>query len=160
MKATGLDANKKTPGRKRGLTVDVMGLIIGVVVLTASAHDNEAGIALLDQAAERCGMRLEKALVDQGFKDAVITHGTVKDIIIEVVRRNPDDQGKGFVPRPKRWVVEQVNGTLMLHRRLARDYDHRPDNAASRVYWASTAGMLRRLTTPTPAWRDDVELAA
>ncbi|CAL9331124.1 IS5 family transposase ISSco3 [Streptomyces sp. enrichment culture] len=59
--ATGLDANKKTPGRKRGLAVDVMGLIIGVVVLAASAHDNEAGIALLDQAAERCGMRLERS---------------------------------------------------------------------------------------------------
>lgn len=59
--------NKKTPGRKRGLAVDVLGLIIGVVVLAASAHDNEAGIVLLDQAAERCGMRLEKVLVDQGF---------------------------------------------------------------------------------------------
>ncbi|MEU7473468.1 IS5/IS1182 family transposase, partial [Streptomyces sp. NPDC044984] len=57
-------------------------------------------------------------------------------------------------------VVEQVNGTLMLQRRLARDYDHRPDNAASRVHWAATAGMLRRLTAPTAAWRDDVELAA
>jgi len=159
-KTTGLDVNKRTPGRRRGLVVDVMGLIIGVVVLAASAHDNEAGIALLDHAAERCGMRLEKALVDQGFKDAVILHGAVKDITVEVVRRNPDDQGKGFVPQPKRWVVEQVNGTLMLHRHLARDDDHRPDNAASRVYWASTAGMLRRLTTPTLAWRDDVELAA
>ncbi|MGC3005702.1 IS5/IS1182 family transposase, partial [Streptomyces sp. G35A] len=84
----------------------------------------------------RCGMRLEKVLVDQGFKDAVIIHGAVKDITVEVVRRNPDDEGKGFVPQPKRWVVEQVNGTLMLHRRLARDYDHRPDNAAFRVYWA------------------------
>jgi hypothetical protein len=50
---TGLDANKKTPGRKRGLAVDVLGLIIGVVIVAASAHDNEAGIALLDQAAER-----------------------------------------------------------------------------------------------------------
>ncbi|MER6076443.1 IS5 family transposase [Streptomyces sp. NPDC001817] len=157
---TGLDANKKTPGRKRGLAVDVLGLIIGVVVLAASAHDNEAGIALLDQAAERCGMRLEKVLVDQGFKDAVIIHGAVKDITVEVVRRNPDGKGKGFVPQPKRRVVEQVNGTLMLQQRLARDYDHRPGNAASRVYWASTAGMLRRLTTPTPTWRDDVELAA
>ncbi|MFD6043415.1 hypothetical protein ACFWG7_19150 [Streptomyces koyangensis] len=93
-----------------------MGLTIGVVILAASAHDNEAGIALLDQASERCGMRLEKAVVDQGFKDAVIVHGAVKDITVEVVRRNPDDRGKGFVPQPKRWVVEQVNGTLMLHR--------------------------------------------
>ncbi|MCX4430030.1 transposase [Streptomyces mirabilis] len=39
---TGLDANKRTPGRKRVLAVDVLVLIIGVVVLAASAHDNEA----------------------------------------------------------------------------------------------------------------------
>ncbi|MDX3455744.1 IS5 family transposase [Streptomyces sp. ME02-8801-2C] len=83
---TGLDAHKKTPGRKRGLAVDVLGLIIGVVILAASAHDNEAGIALLDQAAERCGMRLEKVLVDQGFKDAVIIHGAVKSLKRETLQ--------------------------------------------------------------------------
>ncbi|MCX4862803.1 IS5 family transposase [Streptomyces sp. NBC_00257] len=155
---TGLDANKKTPGRKRGLAVDVLGLIIGVVVLAASAHDNAAGVALLDQAAERCGNRLETALMDQGFKDEVIIHGALLDINVEVVR-NPSDQSKGFVPQSKRWVVEQVNGTLMLHRRLAREYDHRPDNAVSRVYWASTANMARRLTAPAPAWRDTLRVA-
>ncbi|MDX3186615.1 IS5 family transposase [Streptomyces sp. ME02-7008A-1] len=74
---TGLDANKKVSGRKRGLAVDVLGLIIGVVVMAASAHDNAAGTALLDQAAERCGMRLEKVLVDQGFKEAVHRAGRV-----------------------------------------------------------------------------------
>ncbi|MGW1658455.1 IS5 family transposase [Streptomyces atratus] len=157
---TGLDANKRTPGRKRGLAVDVLGLIIGVVVLAASAHDNTAGTALLDQAAERCGNRLEKALVDQGFKDEVVIHGALLDITVEVVRRNPDDQGKGFVPQPKRWVVEQTNGTLMLHRRLAREYDHCLDNSVSRVYWASTANMARRLTTPTPTWRDGLQVSA
>lgn len=46
-------------GRKRGLAVDVLGLVIGVVVLAASAHDNAAGTVLLDEVAERCGMRLE-----------------------------------------------------------------------------------------------------
>lgn len=80
--------------------------------------------------------------------------------VVEVVRRNPADQGKGFVPQPKRWIVEQVNGTLMLHRRLAREYDHRPDTSASRVYWASIANMARRLTTPAPSWRDALGLAA
>lgn len=93
---TGLDANKRTPGRKRGLAVDVLGLIIGVVVLAASAHDNVAGRALLDQAAERCGNRLEKALVDQWFKDEVVIHGAMLDITVDVVRRNPADQGKAF----------------------------------------------------------------
>ena len=99
-------------------------------------------------------------LVDQGFKDEVVIHGALLDIDVEVVRRNPADQGKGFVPQPKRWVVEQTNGTLMLHRRLAREYDHRPDTSASRVHRASTANMTRRLTTPAPAWRDAPGLAA
>lgn len=99
---TGLDVNKKVSGRKRGLAVDLPGLIIGVVFMAASAHDNAAGIALLDQAAERCGVRLEKALVDQGFKDEVIVPRALLDIDVEVVRRNPADQGKGFVPQPKR----------------------------------------------------------
>ncbi|WP_201761902.1 MULTISPECIES: transposase [unclassified Nonomuraea] len=40
---TGRDAAKKVPGRKRGLAVDVFGLVIAVVVLAASAHDNVAG---------------------------------------------------------------------------------------------------------------------
>jgi hypothetical protein len=56
--------------------------------------------------------------------------------------------------------VEQVNGTLTLHRRLAREYDHRDDTSGSRVYWASIANMTRRLTTPSPAWRDTLGLAA
>jgi hypothetical protein len=47
--------------------LDALGLVIGVVVQAASAHDNTAGTALLGQVVERCGMRLQKALVDQGF---------------------------------------------------------------------------------------------
>lgn len=35
---------------------------------------------------------------------------------VEVVRRNRADQGKGFLPQPKRWIVEQVNGTLIPHK--------------------------------------------
>ncbi|MGQ4333240.1 hypothetical protein [Streptomyces hayashii] len=69
---------------------------------------------------------------------------------------NPADQGKGFMPQAKRWIVEQVNGTSMLHRCLAFEYDPRPDTSTSRVYWASIANMARRLTTPSPAWRDAI----
>nr|WP_241756729.1 hypothetical protein [Streptomyces sp. WAC00263] len=43
---------------------------------------------------------------------------------------------------------------------LAREYDHRLDTSASRVYWASIANMARRLTTPAPTWRDTLGLAA
>ncbi|MBB4932429.1 uncharacterized membrane protein HdeD (DUF308 family) [Lipingzhangella halophila] len=40
---TGLAANKKALGRKRGLIVDVMGLIIGVTVLAASPATTSTG---------------------------------------------------------------------------------------------------------------------
>ncbi|MFI6731171.1 transposase [Streptomyces atratus] len=46
---TGRDANKKVPGRKRGLAVDVLGLVIAVAVLAASVQDNAVGTALLDK---------------------------------------------------------------------------------------------------------------
>jgi hypothetical protein len=36
--STGRDAAKKVPGRKRGLAVDVLGLVIAVVVVAASAR--------------------------------------------------------------------------------------------------------------------------
>lgn len=40
---TGRDVAKEVLGRKRGLAVDVLGLVIAIVVLAASAHENAAG---------------------------------------------------------------------------------------------------------------------
>ncbi|GHD76386.1 DDE transposase [Streptomyces mirabilis] len=148
---TGRDAAKKVPGRKRGLAVDVLGLVIAVVVLAASVHDNAFGTALLDKVAAGAGT-VQKALVDQGFKKTVVDHGKQVGIDVEVVERNPAETG--FVPQHKRWIVEQTNGILMLHRRLVRDYEHRPASAESRVYWAISRRMSKMLTgTSTPAWR-------
>lgn len=150
---TGKDAAKRVPGRKRGLAVDVLGLVIAVTVLAASVHDNAAGITLLDQVAVAAGGSVSKALVDQGFKNQVVTHGAALGIDVEIVQRNPEEQG--FVPQPKRWRVEQTFGILILHRRLVRDYEHRPASSASRVYWAMTHVLARRLTdTNTLTWRD------
>ena len=80
-------------GRKRGLAVDVLGLVIAVTVLAANTHDNAAGIALLDQVAEHTGGTVQKALVDQGFKNQVVAHGTVLGIDVEIVRTQPAGQG-------------------------------------------------------------------
>jgi transposase len=148
---TGKDAGKKVPGRKRCLAVDVLGLVIAVVVLAASAHENTAGIALLDRVAAGTST-VSRALVDQGFKSSVVAHGAIVGIDVEVVERNP--AGRGFVPQPRRWVVEQTLGILSFHRRLVRDYEHRLSSSASRVYWAMTDVMARRLTgTSTRSWR-------
>jgi transposase len=148
---TGKDAAKRVPGRKRGLAVDALGLIIAVVVTAASATDNLIGIRLLDAVVEHTPT-VTKAWVDAGFKDDVAIHGAVLGIDVEQVKRS--DAAAGFVPVARRWIVEQVHGTLMLHRRLVREYESRPESSVSRTWWAATANLVRRLTgTATMSWR-------
>ncbi len=148
---TGKDAGKKVPGRKRGLAVDALGLIIAVVVTAASITDNAIGIRLLDKVAEHTPT-VTHAWVDAGFKQDFAVHGAVRGIDIEVVKRS--DTVAGFVPVKNRWIVEQTFGTLMLQRRLVREYEIRPESSISRTLWASMATMIRRLTgTSTRTWR-------
>nr|WP_251076526.1 transposase [Streptomyces benahoarensis] len=124
---TGLDPGKRSPGRKRGIATEVIGLVIAVIVVAASVHDNAIGIALLDKTAASAPT-VTKAWVDAGFKEAVVEHGACLGIDVEIVHREPG--ARGFTPQPKRWVVEQTLGTLMLHRRLVRDYEARPGQPA------------------------------
>lgn len=98
--------------------------------------------------------------MDSGFKDDVAIHGAVRGIDVEVVKRADQRAGaatghqSGFVPVARRWVVEQTHGTLMLHRRLVREYESKPASSVSHTLWASTANLVRRLTgTTTRSWR-------
>lgn len=95
---------------------------------------------------------MTRAWVDAGFKQDMALHGAVLGVDVEVVKRS--DTRPGFVPVRRRWIVEQTLGTLMLHRRLVREYESRPESSVSRTWWASTANLVRRLTgTSTPTWR-------
>jgi len=155
---TGNDANKKVPGRKRGLAVDVIGLIVAVVVMAASAHENALGKALLDGVSATTPT-VVKAWADQGFKASVVDHGADLGIDVEIVKRRPDQTG--FVVQHKRWVVEQTNGILMYDRYLVREYTVDPRSSESRVYWAGTRRIVRRLTgTTAPTWRDPLPASA
>lgn len=123
-----------------------------MIVVAASVHDNAIGITLLDQVAA-VNPTVTKGWGDAGFKNAVIEHGRSLGIDVEVVSAAP--QTKGFAPAPKRWIAEQTSGTLMLHRRLARDYERLPTSSASWIRWSMTDVMPHRLTaTTTPTWRD------
>jgi len=140
--STGLDPGKKSPGRKRGIATDVLGLLVAVVVMAASVHDNAIGAALLDRVGAD-NSSVSKAWVDAGFKNAVAAHGAALGIDVQVVARDPSV--KGFAPVPKRWVVEQVYGTLMLHRRLVRDYETLPTRTWRR--WRSPTMSIRSVSS-------------
>ncbi|TDD96812.1 IS5 family transposase [Actinomadura rubrisoli] len=148
---TGLDPGKRSRGRKRGLATDVLRLVIAVAVTAANVHDNAIGTRLLDRVVLD-NPSVRTAWVDAGFKNAVADHGAALGITVRVVHRDPATPG--FTPLPKRWIAEKVNGTLMWHRRLVRDYERSVASSEWRVYWAMTANMTRRLTgTRTPTWR-------
>lgn len=149
---TGLDPGKRSPGRKRGIATDVIGLVIAVLVIAASVHDNAIGTALLDKVTATAPT-VTKAWVDAGFKEAVVEHGARLGIDVEIVQREPGT--RGFTPQSKPWVVEQTLGTLMLHRRLVRDYETRTASSVAWIHWSMTDVMLHRLTrTTTATWRD------
>lgn len=67
-------------------------------------------------------------------------------------RRNPETRGFHVVKR--RWVVERSIGWIMMHRRLARDYETLTASSEAVIHIASVDNLARRITDEiTPTWR-------
>ncbi|MFD9510357.1 IS5 family transposase [Streptomyces mirabilis] len=152
----GTDAGKKIVGRKRSIVTDTIGLLLAVLVTAASVQDSVAGTRLLDQvAADHPGVR--KVWVDGGYRQHLVEHAATLGIDMEIVTRTPGT--RGFTPMPKRWTVERTYGWLMLHRRLARDYETLPARSEAMIHLAMTDLMARRLTgEATISWRNPTSL--
>jgi transposase len=147
----GTDAGKKIVGRKRGIITDALGLILAVTVTAASMSDNAIGIRLLSQAKNDYPT-ISKAWVDSGFKNAAVEHGATIGIDVEVVPRKSST--RGFHVLKRRWVVERTLGWLMLHRRLARDYETLESSSEAMISIASIDNLARRITGETTQnWR-------
>lgn len=151
----GTDAAKKIVGRKRGILTDTIGLILAVTVTVtvtaAGLSENALGIRLLDQAKEEYPT-ISKSWVDTGFENAAVEHGARLGIDVEVVNRNPDARGFHVVKR--RWMVERSIGWIMMHRRLARDYETLTASSEAMIHIASVDNLVRRITDETtPTWR-------
>lgn len=149
----GIDAGKKIKGRKRHIVTDVLGLLLVVLITAASVQDTTAGRDLIDElAALRPDVTV--AWVDSGYQRSVIERGAAYGIDVQVMSKDPAQ--RGFKPQRKRWSVERTFGWLMLHRRLARDYETLPTRSRTMIHWAMIDNMSRRLTEEsTPSWRID-----
>lgn len=123
-----------------------------MLVTAASVQDSVAGARLIDRvAAEHPGIR--KVWVDGGYRQHLVEHAAALGIDMEITARKPGT--RGFTPIPKRWAVERTYGWLMLHRRLARDYETLPTRSEAIIHLAMTDLMTRRITSEnTISWRD------
>jgi transposase len=151
-KDQGTDAAKKIVGRKRGIVTDTLGLLLAVIVVAASVTENSAGMKMLGQAAA-ARPALSYAWADEGFKRQAIEHAAELGINLEIVPRRSDMPGFHVVKC--RWIVERTIGWLMMRRRLARDYEARPQSSRAMIHIAMTDLAARRVTGETTStWRD------
>ena len=75
---------------------------------------------------------------DSGYDGAPLSRyaQAVAAIAVEVVKRTAPHSVRVL---RRRWVVERTFGWLMRSRRLARDYESRPENPEAMVSWSTSS---------------------
>ncbi|GAA5532819.1 IS5 family transposase [Deinococcus aluminii] len=139
----GVDAGKRTNGRKRHLLVDTLGLLLVVWVTTGSVQDRDGGPTLLSYARRRF-RRLRLVWADGGYAGKLVEWVTTRlGWTLEIVKREPEQ--RGFVVLKRRWVVERSLAWATRCRRRTRDYEGLPNTTEAWFYLANIRLMLRRL---------------
>jgi len=146
-KATrGYDAGKKVNGRKRHIVTDTLGLLLVVMVTTASVQDRDGGADIL-KLTHKLVPTLRHIFADGGYAGRLVAKAKrYWKITVEVVKKPPEQHGFSVLPR--RWVVERTFAWLMRWRRLVRDYERFPETHEAFVKWAMVGLMLNRLSRP------------
>jgi len=91
--------------------------------------------------------KLQTIFADNGFAGAEFEQ-QVQDQLgfrLEIVRRDKDQQG--FVPLPKRWLIEQLFACQGRNRRLSRDYEQKAHISRATLQTANIHRWLRKLKT-------------
>lgn len=147
----GIDVHKQTPGRKRHIVVDTLGLLLLVVVHRASVQDGSGGYQTLQTLFDKIKhhvhnrwCRLKLIWADGAYAQIVEKVRQQFGWKLDIVRRS--DTAKGFEILPHRWIVERTFGWLGRYRRLARDYEHTVSSSETVVYLASIRRMLKLST--------------
>jgi putative transposase len=118
------DAGRKVKGRKWSLVVDTLGLLLAVSVCAARLQDRDAGQDAWEQAAHKYpGVKtlfVDSAYAEQWARHIEQTYGTKVQGVRHPGNRNVgpwrtpqmalfSEPLPGFVPLPKRWVVERTH---------------------------------------------------
>jgi len=90
----------------------------------ASTQDRDGGGPLL-RASRRIFPFIQRVFADSGYAAERVAKATL--IVVEIVRKNPDQVG--FTVNPRRWVVEQFFAWIGRNRRLAKDFEATIDSA-------------------------------
>jgi transposase len=128
------------------VAVDTGGLL-EVLITPASMQDRDGGRQLLWRL-RRHFPTLRLVWADAGYAGKLVTWAQqVLTLAVQMVRKR---QGvHHFEVLPRRWVVERTFSWLGKCRRLAVDYERKPEHHQAWVQWAMVPGDVRRLARQT-----------
>jgi transposase len=163
--AKGYDAGKKIKGRKRHLVTDTLGLLVAVLITSASTQDRDAAMPAMDLAKAKVP-GIQMLYVDSGYsgkraEEIRQKHGVEIDVVRHPRNRNVGrwhegqlplfDLPTGFVVLPKRWVIERTNAWNDRPRRMNKDHDRNLAVSTGWIWLTEGRMLLRRLTTTSSA---------
>ncbi|GAA4355677.1 hypothetical protein GCM10023185_18740 [Hymenobacter saemangeumensis] len=118
----GYDGAKRRKGSKVHVALDTLDHLPDALVMLATAQDWAQEAALADEVQAVTGKTVTPAYANQGYMGqepalAAAQHGIDLHVVqLPLAKR-------GFVLRPKRWVVERSFAWAALFRRLAHNYE-------------------------------------
>ena len=140
----GYDAAKNMNGRKRHIIVDTLGILMVLVIRTASVQDDDGAKLAIEELGERF-KRLLVIFADSAYGKMGLPAWVKQWFgwILQTVLRPVDV--KGFVVLPKRWIVERTFAWIGKYRRNSKDYERNTESSKDMIYIAMTSQMLKLL---------------
>ncbi len=139
--ARGFDAGKKVKGRKRHIIVDTLGLVLAVVIHSASIQDRDGADEVI-RCMKESWYRIVKVFADGGYSGKLIERiKKAFGIEVEIIKKNEAHQ---FKVLPKRWIVERSFAWLDTNRRNSKDYERLTDTSQAMILLASIRIMLKK----------------
>jgi transposase len=137
----GFDAGKKIKGIKRHIIVDTLGLVLAIVIQSASVQDRDGAGEVIRQM-QQIYRQVTLLFADGGYRGKLIAWvKSMFKIRLKIVKRH---EKHTFQVLPKRWVVERTFAWIDAHRRNAKNYERFNDTSIAMVQVASIRIMLNR----------------
>jgi len=136
----GFDAGKKIKGIKRHIIVDTLGLVLAVVIQSASVQDRDGAVDVVSKLCESW-KRVVKIFADGGYRGQLInTIKTKFKIELEIIKRN---ELHTFKILPKRWIVERTFAWIDTNRRNSKNYERLNNTSVAMVHLSAIRIMLK-----------------
>lgn len=138
----GYDGGKKIKGRKRHIVVDTLGLLLAIVVHSATPHDSKAAELVFKVLKNKYINGIVKIFADGGYRGELIETARIKfGWVLEIVKRN---EAHKFKILPKRWIVERTFAWISFHRRTSKDYERLTETSVAFVQLSMIRLMLNK----------------